>query len=206
MEKHYLVLSDFDQTLSFNDSGHALAEMLGIDGFGDKVAGLSQLNLVQQGAELAYLLRHDPEFRRVRRQDLYAVGKQIRLKRNVELLTHLLAEGMGHIQTKTLFVARPVGERSALVPPFIAGFAIGEWARTPVVHVVGTFDADDLGAEVSQESGSPRKHVDLFKGQYPDTREHRLLGHGGPPLQITSCLISPRPANSLSHSLAGYRR
>jgi hypothetical protein len=94
MEKHYLVLSDFDQTLSFNDSGHALAEMLGIEGFGDKVAGLSQLNLVQQGAELAYLLRHDPEFRRVRRQDLYAVGKQIRLKRNVELLTHLLAEGI----------------------------------------------------------------------------------------------------------------
>jgi 2-hydroxy-3-keto-5-methylthiopentenyl-1-phosphate phosphatase len=97
MEKHYLVVSDFDQTLSFNDSGHALSEMLGIDGFAEKVAGLSRMNLVQQGAELAYLLRHDPEFRRVRKADLFAVGKQIRLKRNVELLTKLLSDGIpGH--------------------------------------------------------------------------------------------------------------
>ena len=35
----YLVASDFDQTLSFNDSGHVLAEMLGISHFEDKVAG-----------------------------------------------------------------------------------------------------------------------------------------------------------------------
>ena len=33
MRKHYLLVSDFDQTLSFNDSGLALSEMLGIDGF-----------------------------------------------------------------------------------------------------------------------------------------------------------------------------
>ena len=65
--KHFLLVSDFDQTLSFNDSGHVLSEMLGISTFGEKVAGLSQLNLVQSGAELAYLLLHDPEFRRVRR-------------------------------------------------------------------------------------------------------------------------------------------
>ena len=26
--KHYLLVSDFDQTLSFNDSGHVLSEML----------------------------------------------------------------------------------------------------------------------------------------------------------------------------------
>ena len=40
MRKHYLLVSDFDQTLSFNDSGLALSEMLGIPGFQDKVAGL----------------------------------------------------------------------------------------------------------------------------------------------------------------------
>ena len=66
MRKHYLLVSDFDQTLSFNDSGLALSEMLGIPAFQDKVAALSRMNLVQQGAELAYLLQHDPEFRRVR--------------------------------------------------------------------------------------------------------------------------------------------
>ena len=65
MKKHYLLASDFDQTLSFNDSGIILSEVLGVPGFREKVAGLSRLNLVQQGAELAYLLRHDPEYRAV---------------------------------------------------------------------------------------------------------------------------------------------
>ena len=36
--KHYLFASDFDQTLSFNDSGLALSEMLGLSNFEDKVA------------------------------------------------------------------------------------------------------------------------------------------------------------------------
>jgi 2-hydroxy-3-keto-5-methylthiopentenyl-1-phosphate phosphatase len=94
MLKHYLLVSDFDQTLSFNDSGHVLSEMLGIGGFGAKVASLSGLNLVQEGAELTYLLRHDPEYRRVRREDLIEVGRRIRLKRNIALLTQSLADGI----------------------------------------------------------------------------------------------------------------
>jgi HAD superfamily phosphoserine phosphatase-like hydrolase len=88
--QRYLLVSDFDQTLSFNDSGIALSEMLGIPGFVEKCAGLSRMHLVQQGAELAYLLLHDPEYRRVRREDLRQVGKQIRLKRNIHLLSSLL--------------------------------------------------------------------------------------------------------------------
>ena len=92
--KRYLAVSDFDQTLSFNDSGIVLSEMLGITGFRKKAAGLSRLNLVQQGAELAYLLRHDPEFRTVRREHLIEAGRQIRLKRNVRLLTELLERGI----------------------------------------------------------------------------------------------------------------
>ncbi len=95
--KHHLLASDFDQTLSFNDSGIALSELLGLTGFQDKVAGLSRLNLVQQGGELAYLLRHDPEYRRVRKQDLAEVGRRVRLKRNIPLLTRLLEDGIeGH--------------------------------------------------------------------------------------------------------------
>lgn len=97
MKKHYLLASDFDQTLSFNDSGIVLSEMLGISSFREKVAGLSNLNLVQQGAELAYLLAHDPEYRRVTRNDLLEVGRRVRLKRNVELLSRMLAQGIdGH--------------------------------------------------------------------------------------------------------------
>jgi hypothetical protein len=48
--KQYLLASDFDQTLSFNDSGILLSEMLGIAGFAEKCAGLSSMHLVQQGA------------------------------------------------------------------------------------------------------------------------------------------------------------
>ena len=94
MIRHFLLVSDFDQTLSFNDSGRLLSERLGIAGFDEKVAGLSRLNLVQEGAELTYLLRHDPEYRRVRREDLVAVGREIRLKRNIALLTELLDHGV----------------------------------------------------------------------------------------------------------------
>ena len=95
--KHFLLVSDFDQTLSFNDSGRLLSELLGIGGFEERVAGLSRLNLVQEGAELTYLLRHDPEYRRVRRDDLIEVGKRIRLKQNIGVLAQLLSNGIdGH--------------------------------------------------------------------------------------------------------------
>jgi phosphoserine phosphatase len=96
MAKQYLLASDFDQTLSFNDSGLVLSELIGVPGFHDKVAGLSQMNLVQQGAELSYLILHDPEFRRVRREHLVETGKRIRLKHDVALFARALdnlAEG-----------------------------------------------------------------------------------------------------------------
>jgi len=94
IQKRYLFASDFDRTLSFNDSGIALSELLGIPGFEEKVAGLSRINLVQQGGELAYLLLHDPEFRRVRKEHLLEVGKRIRLKQNIQLLSRFLKEGV----------------------------------------------------------------------------------------------------------------
>ena len=94
MTRQFLFVSDFDQTLSFNDSGRLLSEMLGISGFDEKVAGLSRLNLVQSGAELAYLLRHDPEYRRVRSSHLQEVGRNTRLKGNIERLSHLLSHGI----------------------------------------------------------------------------------------------------------------
>jgi HAD superfamily phosphoserine phosphatase-like hydrolase len=94
MRKQFLLASDFDQTLSFNDSGIVLSELLGTSGFVEKVAGLSRLNLVQQGGELAYLLLHDPEYRRVRREHLVEVGRRIRLKANINLLAECLARGI----------------------------------------------------------------------------------------------------------------
>ena len=94
--KQYLLASDFDQTLSFNDSGIVLSELLGTTGFHEKISGLADIRLVQQGAELAYLLLHDPEYRRVRKEHLVEVGKRIRLKRNLPLLSRLLEDLEGH--------------------------------------------------------------------------------------------------------------
>src|SRR6266481_5143266 len=90
MVQQYLLARDFDQTLSFNDSGVVLAELVGVPGFNDKVRGLAQINLVQQGAELSYLVLHDPQFRRVRREHLIETGKRIRLKHDVALFARAL--------------------------------------------------------------------------------------------------------------------
>jgi len=90
MTQQYLLASDFDQTLSFNDSGVALSELIGFHGFHDKVKGLANMNLVQQGAELSYLILHDPDFRRVRREHLIETGKRIRLKHDISLFARSL--------------------------------------------------------------------------------------------------------------------
>jgi HAD superfamily phosphoserine phosphatase-like hydrolase len=94
--KRYLLVSDFDQTLSFHDSGQILSEMLNVRDFTQRVAGLEQIHLVQQGGELAYLLLHDPDFRQVRKEHLIEVGKRVRLKANIALLSQLLNDINGH--------------------------------------------------------------------------------------------------------------
>jgi len=92
--KHFLVASDFDQTLSFNDSGVVLSELIGASNFQDKVEGLSRCHLVQQGGELAYLIRHDPEFRGVRREHLFETGRRVRLRGNVRALVEFFDRGL----------------------------------------------------------------------------------------------------------------
>jgi phosphoserine phosphatase len=95
--KQYLLASDFDQTLSFNDSGLVLSELVGIPAriFEAKVATLAVQNLVQQGGELGYLLLHDHEYRaRVRKEHLVQAGKGVRLKKNIRQLSELLASAI----------------------------------------------------------------------------------------------------------------
>src|SRR5207245_9446070 len=95
--KRYIFASDFDQTLTFNDSGYVLSELVGIPTaeIERKAKGMAKLNLVQQGAELAYLLLHDPEFHsRVRREHPYQVGKIIRLKQNIYPLSKIHESGI----------------------------------------------------------------------------------------------------------------
>jgi HAD superfamily phosphoserine phosphatase-like hydrolase len=90
--RRYLFISDFDQTLSFHDSGLVLGDILGITDLRERIEGLARIHLVQQGGELAYLLLHDPDLRRVRKDHLIEVGKRVRLKKNIPVLSQLLKD------------------------------------------------------------------------------------------------------------------
>lgn len=137
--KHFLVVSDFDQTLSHNDSGHVLAELLGVHDFERKVTGLSRSSLVQQGGELAYLIRHDPDFRGVRREHLVEAGRRVHLKAALPALVRFLDQGLDGCTFSFYVVsAAPrdvvVSALSGIVPP---------------AHIFGTeFDHDPHSGEV----------------------------------------------------------
>src|SRR6202142_1361749 len=135
MSKHFLMASDFDQTLSFNDSGMVLAEILGVKNFEDRVAGLAQSNLVQQGGELAYLIRHDPEFRGVRREHLIEAGRRVRLKSAIPALVDFLNRGTEGYRFSFFVISAAPRE---IVASALAGVV-------PPEHIYGTeleFDAD----------------------------------------------------------------
>src|SRR5262245_20647613 len=136
---HFLVASDFDQTLSFNDSGIVLSELIGAASFEEKVAGLAASNLVQQGGELAYLIRHDPAFRGVRREHLVEAGRRVRLRRDIPLLMDLLDRGLdGHRFSFFVVSAAP----REVVLSALEGVV-------PADHIFGTeLDYDPVSGEV----------------------------------------------------------
>jgi HAD superfamily phosphoserine phosphatase-like hydrolase len=137
--KHYLIASDFDQTLSFKDSGVVLAEILGISGFESRIAGLARSNLIQQGGELAYLVRHDPEFRGVRREHLREAGRRIRLKAAIPALVDFLARGAPDVRLSFFVVSAAPRE---IVLAALEGIV-------PPEHIYGTeLDFDAHSGEV----------------------------------------------------------
>jgi HAD superfamily phosphoserine phosphatase-like hydrolase len=137
--KHYLLASDFDQTLSFRDSGVVLSELLGISGFEHRVAGLAQSNLVQQGGELAYLIRHDPEFRGVRREHLVEAGRRVRLKSAIPALVDFMERGTGGYRFSFFVISAAPRE---IVVSALAGVV-------PAEHIYGTeLDFDAHSGEV----------------------------------------------------------
>jgi HAD superfamily phosphoserine phosphatase-like hydrolase len=136
--KHYLLASDFDQTLSFNDSGLVLSHLIGASDFIEKVNGLSRMHFIQQGGELAYLLLHDPQYRCVRREHLVEVGRQIRLKANIENLSHLLQNLDGCTFSFYVISAAP----EEVIQSALEGIV-------PHDHIYGTrFEYDDASGEI----------------------------------------------------------
>ncbi|HEY2677948.1 MAG TPA: HAD-IB family phosphatase [Steroidobacteraceae bacterium] len=138
--KHYLLASDFDQTLSFKDSGLVLSELLGISGFEGRVAGLARSNLVQQGGELAYLIRHDPEFRGVRREHLIEAGRRVRLKSAIPALVDFMKRGTAGYRFSFFVISAAPRE---IVTSALAGIV-------PPEHIFGTeLDVDSHTGEVT---------------------------------------------------------
>jgi len=136
--KDYLFVSDFDQTLSFHDSGLVLSELLGVTGFTERIHGLAKIHLVQQGGELSYLLLHDPEFRKVRREHLHEVGKHIRLKQNIPTLFKLLQDLDGHRFSFYVVSAAP----QEVIQSALEGIV-------PADHIIGTqFQYDPQSGEI----------------------------------------------------------
>jgi len=135
-----MLVSDFDQTLSFHDSGHVLAELLGVSDFERKVAGLACSNLVQQGGELAYLIRHDPDFRGVRREHLVEAGRRVRLKGALPALVKSLQDGIDGNRFSFYVVSAAPRE---VVVSALSGIV-------PAEHIHGTeFGYDPDSGEVS---------------------------------------------------------
>ena len=138
-KKHFLMASDFDQTLSFNDSGVVLAEIIGVSHFHERVAGLAASNLVQQGAELAYLIRHDPDFRGVRHEHLAEAGRRVRLRKDIPALVRFLDKGLAGYQFSFFVVSAAPRE---VVLSALEGIV-------PPDHIFGTeLDHDPVSGEV----------------------------------------------------------
>ena len=139
ISKHHLIASDFDQTLSFNDSGLVLSELIGARNFQEKVDGLARSNLVQQGGELAYLIRHDPEFRGVRREHLQETGRRVRLRSNIPALVEFFERGLdGHRFSFFVISAAP----REVIQSALEGIVSPD-------HIIGTeFEFDSESGEV----------------------------------------------------------
>jgi HAD superfamily phosphoserine phosphatase-like hydrolase len=101
IRKKFLFASDFDQTLSYDDTGIVISLELGIppERFLEKVKEIRERNITQLGGELAYLLAYDPEYKnKVTKALLLKIGERIRLKNNVDLLFKILQQGINNCE------------------------------------------------------------------------------------------------------------
>lgn len=179
--RHFLFASDFDQTLSFHDSGRVLAELLGVTSFDEKVSGLARTNLVQQGGELAYLIRHDPEFRSVRREHLQEAGRRVRLRRQIPRLVEFLERGLDGYRFSFYVVSAAPRE---VILAALDGIV-------PPEHVIGTeFEYDSATGEVRSIRRVPAGYgkvaaVEALESQLGVSPDHTIyVGDGSSDVHV----------------------
>lgn len=178
-KKEFLLLSDFDQTLSFKDSGLVLAEMMGISNFHDHVRKLADTHFVQQGGELAYLLLHEPAFKDIRKQHLREAGKRVRLKNHIELLSKLL-QNIGGFRFSFYVVSAGPQE---IVESALEGIV-------PPDHIFASqleFDAEDrvVGVSCLRAGYGKVAMLDHLRGQAPVGHNHLVyVGDGSSDVHV----------------------
>jgi HAD superfamily phosphoserine phosphatase-like hydrolase len=178
--RHFLIASDFDQTLSFNDSGLVLSELIGVPDFQRKVEGLARSNLVQQGGELAYLIRHDPAFRGVRREHLEEAGRRVRLRSDIPALVDFFDRGLDAARFSFFVISAAPRE---VIQSALAGIVSPD-------RIFGTeFDYDDSG-EVRSILRVPAGYgkvavVEELEGRLATTPDHTIyIGDGSSDVHV----------------------
>src|SRR5438128_2193744 len=112
----------------------------------DHATNIAEMVLVQQGAELAYLLRHDPEFRRVRAEHLVEAGRRVRLKKDIKHFVEFLERGAEGVRFSFFVVS---AAPKAVVQAALEGIV-------PPDHIYGTeFDYDPSSGEICAIAKAP---------------------------------------------------
>jgi HAD superfamily phosphoserine phosphatase-like hydrolase len=151
--KKFLFVSDFDETISLDDSGVLISQMVSIEPekFFKKVKEVRKRNIVQLGGELAYLLITDPDYKnRVKKDTLIKVGQMIRLHENAKELFNVLKKGIGDVKFVPYVVSacpRPLIEKS------LEGIVPGH-------HIFGTdfkFDKDGKILDIERTAAGQGK-------------------------------------------------
>ncbi len=96
IEKRFLIASDFDYTLSRNETGQLLSHSIGVTKYmyKEKIAKLRKENIVQFGGELAYLITNDEDYKgKVTKDILKESCKNINLKDDVKKFIDILQNG-----------------------------------------------------------------------------------------------------------------
>ena len=126
------------------------------------MAGLARSNLVQQGGELAYLIRHDPEFRGVRREHLIEAGRRVRLKSAIPALVDFMERGTAGYHFSFFVISAAPRE---IVISALAGML-------PAEHIYGTeLEFDSRSGEVRAINRVPAGYG---KVAVIEELEHRL--------------------------------
>ena len=169
---HYLFAADFDQALGCNDAGRVLAELLGVGNYSERISMLTAAGFVQPGGELAHLLEHDADFRRVRRDELVQAGRRVRLKHAVPQLVRLIDGGIRGLQSKLWVISASPKELVAaalegIVPPdrIIAAELDFDAATGALVEVRSVPDGAGRAATLDSLCASfriPRDHIVYF--------------------------------------------